>query len=95
MITLYFLTQVVWYHKIFTAFYFDYILVCTGLGSSVRCVPNWWSGGRGFVALIRHHSFVEIDYEIFSVVILSLLLIQEEQFVNYRRKKGTEYWLTT
>ena len=27
----------------------------------------------------RHHSFVEIDHEIFSVVILSLLLIQEGQ----------------
>ena len=27
----------------------------------------------------RQHSFVEIDYEIFSTVILSLLLIQEGQ----------------
>ena len=27
----------------------------------------------------RHHSFVDIDHEIFSMVILSLLLIQEGQ----------------
>ena len=27
----------------------------------------------------RHHSFVEIDYDIFSMVILSLPLIQEGQ----------------
>ena len=27
----------------------------------------------------RQHSFVEIDHEIFSTVILSLLLIQEDQ----------------
>ena len=28
---------------------------------------------------VRHHAFVEIDHEVFSVVILSLLLIQEGQ----------------
>ena len=32
------------------------------------------TGDRG-----RQHSFVEIDHEIFSMVILSLLLIQEGQ----------------
>ena len=30
--------------------------------------------------LDRQHSFVEIDHEMFSIVILSLLLIQEGQF---------------
>ena len=33
----------------------------------------WWS------LLDRQHSFVEIDYEIFSTVILSFLLIKEKQ----------------
>ena len=37
-------------------------------------------GGRGFNPCRgRQHSFVEIDHEIFSTVILSLPLIQERQ----------------
>ena len=40
----------------------------------------------------RQHSFVEIDSEIFSTVILSLPLIQEGQFLG---KKYAQYWLTT
>ena len=41
---------------------------------------NWRPGGRGFNPRRGwHHSFVEIDHEIFSTVILSLLLIQEGQ----------------
>ena len=47
-----------------------------GLGSSVGCVP----GGRGFAAPVGHHSFVEIDHEIFCMVILSFPLIQEGKF---------------
>ena len=40
----------------------------------------WRPGGRGFNPRGgRQHSFVEIDHEIFSTVILSLLLIQEGQ----------------
>ena len=45
-------------------------------------VPSdWRPGGRGFKfpRRGRQHSFVEIDHEIFSTVILSLLLIQEGQ----------------
>ena len=44
-------------------------------------VPSdWRPGGRGFNPRRgRQHSFVEIDHEIFSTVILSLLLIQEGQ----------------
>ena len=39
---------------------------------------DWRPGGRGFNPRRgRQHSFVEIDHEIFSTVILSLLLIQE------------------
>ena len=41
---------------------------------------DWRPGGRGFNPRQgRQHSFVEIDHEIFSTVILSLLLIQEGQ----------------
>ena len=41
---------------------------------------DWRPGGRGFNPNRgRQHSFVEIDREIFSVVILSLPLIQEGQ----------------
>ena len=41
---------------------------------------DWRQGGRGFNPCRgRQHSFVEIDHEIFSTVILSLPLIQEGQ----------------
>ena len=41
---------------------------------------DWRPGGRGFNPRRgRQHSFVEIDHEIFSVVILSLPLIQKGQ----------------
>ena len=41
---------------------------------------DWRPGGRGFNPRRgRQHSFVEIGHEIFSTVILSLLLIQEGQ----------------
>ena len=41
---------------------------------------DWRPGGHGFNPLRgRQHSFVEIDHEIFSTVILSLPLIQEGQ----------------
>ena len=41
---------------------------------------DWRSGGGGFNPRRgRQHSFVEIDHEIFSTVILSLPLIQEGQ----------------
>ena len=41
---------------------------------------DWRPGGRGFNPRRgRQHSFVEIDHEIFSTIILSLPLIQEGQ----------------
>ena len=41
---------------------------------------DWRPGGRGFNPRRgRQHSFVDIDHEIFSTVILSLQLIQEGQ----------------
>ena len=51
--------------------------------------PQWHSQTRVQLVIRRlwvgpppgwQHSYVEIDHEIFSVVILSLLLIEEEQF---------------
>ena len=43
-------------------------------------VPSDWRPGRRFSPCRgRQHSFVEIDLEIFSTVILSLPLIQEGQ----------------
>ena len=48
------------------------------LGGLVGC--DWTPGGRRFKASRgRQHSFVQIDLEMFSKVILSLLLIQEGQ----------------
>ena len=41
---------------------------------------DWRPGGRGFIPRQGwQHSFVKIDREIFSMVILSLSLIQEGQ----------------
>ena len=51
-----------------------------GLGGAVGCASDWRPGGRGFDPRRgRQHSFVEIDHEILSTVILSLPLIQEGQ----------------
>ena len=41
----------------------------------------------------QRHSFVEIDHEIFSMVILSLLLIHEGQ-LSVLAKECAQYWLT-
>ena len=54
----------------------------TSLPASVAQLdaPSDWRPGRGVNPRRgRQHSFVEIDHEIFSVVILSLPLIQEGQ----------------
>ena len=55
----------------------------SGLPTSVAQLDapsDWRPGGRGFnPRRVRQYSFVEIDHEIFSMVILSLLLIQEGQ----------------
>ena len=48
---------------------------------NVKPSPSDWRPGRGFNPRRGwQHSFVEIDHEIFSTVILSLPLIQEEQY---------------
>ena len=58
----------------------EVIDIVAGLGGSVDAPSDWRPGGRGFNPRRgRQHSFVEIDHEIFSTVILSLPLIQEGQ----------------
>ena len=48
--------------------------------AQLDALSDWRPGGRGFSPRRgRQHSFVEIDHEIFSMVILSLPLIQEGQ----------------
>ena len=43
-------------------------------------MSNWWSGKQGFdPCWVRQHSFLEIDHEIFSMVLLFLPLILEGQ----------------
>ena len=56
---------------------------------------DWRSGGCGFNPRRgRQHSFVEIDHEIFSMVILSHPLIQEGQLSQFLAKECAQYWLT-
>ena len=56
---------------------------CSEMPASVAQLDapsDWRPGCRGFnPRLGRQHSFVEIDHEIFSTVILSLPLFQEGQ----------------
>ena len=48
------------------------------------------AGGGGLDPTVQQHSFMEIDHEIFSTVILSLLLIQEGL---YERAQGLVFHL--
>ena len=49
-------------------------------GAQLDAPSNWRPGGRGFNPRQgQQHSFLKIDHEIFSTVILSLPLIQEGQ----------------
>ena len=43
--------------------------------SDVRA-STWYADGRVFEDHVRQHSFVEIGHELFSMAVLSLLLIQ-------------------
>ena len=53
--------------------------------------PSDWRPGRGEFSPRRgrQHSFVEIDHEIFSAVILSLPLIQEGQLSVSGKRMST------
>ena len=56
------------------------LLISPASVAQLDAPSDWRPGGRGFDPRQgRQHSFVEIDHEIFSTVILSLPLIQEGQ----------------
>ena len=63
--------------------YYSHALNLRNIQASVAQLDapsDWRPGGQGFNPRRgRQHSFVEIDHEIFSTVILSLPLIQEGQ----------------
>ena len=62
--------------------------------AQLNAPSDWRPGGRGFNPRRgRQHSFVEIDHEIFSTVILSLPLIQEGQ-LSVLAEECAQYWLT-
>ena len=66
-----------------------------GLGGSVGCTSNWWSGGHGFDPTWSGNIiFMEIDYEMFSTAILSFPLMQEP-VVSFWQNNDHKYWLTT
>ena len=55
-----------------------------GLSGSVGCASDWFDPRQG-----RQHSFMEIHHELFSMVILSLPLIQEGQLSVSGERMGT------
>ena len=66
--------QILWENRVCTC------KIKASIGGSVGCSPSWGSGGNGLVPhWVWQDSFLEIDHEIFSVIILSLPLIQEGQ----------------
>ena len=69
------------YMFIFLFIHFTFYCTCRLASVAQLDAPSdWRPGGRGFNPRRgQQHSFVEIDHEIFSMVILSLLLIQEGQ----------------
>ena len=59
---------------------YGFLLLMPASVAQLDAPSDWRPGGRGFNPRRgRQHSFVEIDHEIFSTVILSLPLIQERQ----------------
>ena len=61
---------------------YKYTILLPASVAQLDAPSNWRPGGRGFNPRRGwQHSFVEIDYEMFSTVILSLPLIQEGQFL--------------
>ena len=59
------------------------------LDGSVGCTSNWLSDSGFHPSRVQQHSFMEIDHEMFSIVILSLLLIQEGPLSVFRKSMCT------
>ena len=58
----------------------QFVLLTSASVAQLDAPSDWRPGGRGFNPRRgRQHSFVEIDHEMFSAVILSLPLIQDGQ----------------
>ena len=72
-----------------------FIIQCRWASMAQLDAPSdWRPGGHGFNPRRgRQHSFVEIDHEMFSTVILSLPLIQEGH-LPVSAKECAQYWLT-
>ena len=67
-------------------------LVLASLGAWSDACLNWWSRGHRFSPCwVWQYSFMEIDHEIVSYVILSLLLIQERQ-LSILVKECAQIW---
>ena len=70
------------------------LLVMPASVAQLDAPSNRRPGGRGFNPCRgQQHSFMEIDHDIFSMVILSLPLIQEGQ-LSVSGEKCAQYWLT-
>ena len=68
------------FYHFFLLFRLSFFQVQPASVAQLDAPSDWRPGGRGFNPRRgRQHSFVEIDREIFSTVILSLPLIQERQ----------------
>ena len=72
-------------------FFLSILRMLAASGAQLDAPSDWRPGGRGFNPRRgRQHSFVEIDREMFSTVILSLPLIQEGQLsVSGERMRNT------
>ena len=65
-----------------------------GLGGLVKWASDWRPGGRGLdLHQGRQHSYMKIDHEIFSTVILSLHWFKEGS-CQFLEKECAQYWLT-
>ena len=69
--------------------------ISIGLGNSVRWASDRCSGVCWYDAgWVQQHSVMEIDYEIFSSVILSFLQTQEGQLSVFGEINVHKYWST-
>ena len=66
------------------------MLIWLALVAQLDAPSDWRPEGRGLnPRRDRQHSFVEVDHEIFSTVILSLPLVQEGQLSVYGERMCT------
>ena len=74
--------------------FLDYIINEPASVAQLDAPSDWRPGGRGFnLRRGRKHSFVEIDHEIFSTVILSLPWFKKGR-CQFLAKECAQYWLT-